>query len=252
MSKTRKIRRKFWFWKTRDTIYQKNMGSDIFPVISVITPSYNQGRFIEQTIKSVLSQEGNFYLEYIILDAGSKDNSLEIIKKYDRSLKEGGLPVKCLGITYKWFSGPDRGQTDALNKGLMMAGGEIVAWLNSDDRYLPGALERVRLGFRKNPESGFVYGKVYFVDEEGTVLRIHPAKTRLSEIDFRHFNQLIQPEVFFKKELLFRIGFLDESFNVAMDYEFWTRAARYGSAFAYVDDFLAEFYSAKGCQKFCF
>ena len=218
-------------------------------LITIVTPSFNQGWFIEQTIKSVLSQEGNFYLEYIILDAGSKDDSVEIIKKYDRLLKEGGLPLKCLEITYKWFSEPDRGQTDALNKGLKMANGEIVAWLNSDDKYLPGTLEKVRRAFSQNPESGFVYGDVRFVDEEGKIIRTHRAKTGLSGTDFKYSNPLIQPEVFFRKKLLSEIGFLDESFDVAMDYEFWTRAARQSSAFTYVDSFLAEFTVRKDAKS---
>src|SRR4030065_830719 len=109
------------------------------PLVSVVTPSYNQGRYIEETIKSVLSQEGDFRIEYLIMDGGSTDNSVEVIKKYDRLLKEGRWPVKCLGITYSWTSEKDKGQTDAINKGFAGCTGEILNWINRDDRPTPAA-----------------------------------------------------------------------------------------------------------------
>src|SRR5574340_1418719 len=110
------------------------------PVITVVTPSFNQGRFIDETIRSVISQEGDFYLEYLIMDGGSTDETVDIIKKYDRLIKEGKWPVKCRGIEYRWVSEKDNGQADAVNKGFKIARGEILGWLNSDDTYLPGAL----------------------------------------------------------------------------------------------------------------
>src|SRR3990170_2770087 len=128
------------------------------PKITIVTPSYNQGRFIEETIKSVLSQEGGFYIEYLIMDGGSTDNSVEVIKKYDRLLKEGRWPVKCLGITYSWASEKDKGQSDAINKGFRQARGDYIAWLNSDDTYEPGAIGKAVDYLQAHPEYMMVYG----------------------------------------------------------------------------------------------
>src|SRR3972149_7029872 len=103
--------------------------------VTIVTPSFNQGRFIGETIESVISQEGDFLLEYLIMDGGSTDNSVEVIKKYEDLLKGGGWPVRCRGIEYRWVSVKDNGQADAINKGFMASKGETLAWLNSDDVY---------------------------------------------------------------------------------------------------------------------
>src|SRR4030065_468365 len=107
-------------------------------LVSIVTPSYNQGKFIAETIESVLSQEGDFYIDYIIMDGGSADNSLEIINKYDQLLKKGRWSVKSRGIKYSFTSKKDKGQSDALKIGFSQAAGEILCWINSDDRLTPG------------------------------------------------------------------------------------------------------------------
>src|SRR5450631_2739137 len=107
------------------------------PTISIVTPSFNQGEFLAATIESVISQAGDFIIDYLIVDGGSLDNSIDIIRGYDALIRTDMFPVNCCGLTYRWLSEQDRGQADALAKGFRMAEGEIFAWLNSDDTYLP-------------------------------------------------------------------------------------------------------------------
>ena len=111
-------------------------------IITVVTPSYNQGKFLEETIISVIGQEGDFFLDYIIVDGGSKDSSVELIKKYEALLQRGEWPIRCRGIEYRWLSEKDNGQTDAIIKGFRMAKAEVLAWLNSDDTTFPGLCSR--------------------------------------------------------------------------------------------------------------
>jgi len=126
------------------------------PTISVVTPSFNQGRFLEATMRSVLEQSYP-KIEYIVVDGGSTDGSQEIIKQYANRLAW-------------WVSEPDNGQTDAINKGFSRATGEIFAWLNSDDTYEPGAMAGAVAFLQKNPEVGMVYGDTNFIDAEGRVI----------------------------------------------------------------------------------
>lgn len=184
-----------------------------WPKISVVTPSYNQGEFIERTINSVLSQ--NYpSLEYIIIDGGSTDNSVEIIKKYEKD------------ITY-WVSEKDDGQTQAINKGFRRATGDIVAWLNSDDEYTPGALEAVAKTFMANEKTDFVFGNMLSVDIEGNLLR-YDRNTRFSFSALVLFGMVIsQPSCFWKKSLLEKHGYLDETKHFSMDYEFFCRIGKH-------------------------
>ena len=184
------------------------------PKISIVTPSFNQGKFLEETIQSVLGQ-GYPDLEYIIIDGGSSDNSVEIIRKYQESLAY-------------WVSEPDGGQTQAINKGLKRATGEIIAYLNSDDFYLPGSLQKVADFFSANPDVGLVYGDCNIIDEEGTVV------LRKRELQFDYtmgcmigFGVLIpQPSAFIKRETFQKVGYFNEEFQNAMDAEYWFRVAR--------------------------
>lgn len=188
-----------------------------YPTISIITPSYNQGQFLEETILSVLNQDYP-NLEYLIIDGGSTDNSVDIIKKYEKHL------------TY-WVSEKDRGQTYAINKGFKRATGDIVNWLNSDDVLLPCAISNIVHYFTSNPMVDFAYGDYVLVDSFGRV--IVPRK----EIDF-DFNILLysgcfiqQPTCFFRRRVIDKIGLLDEAQDFYMDYEFYLRAAQNGFIF---------------------
>ncbi|HUI44925.1 MAG TPA: glycosyltransferase family 2 protein [Nitrospirota bacterium] len=207
--------------------------------ISIITPSYNQGRFLSQTIESILSQEGDFTIDYIIIDGGSRDNSLEIIKKYEVLLIDGTWPIRCKGIRYRWLSEKDRGQTDALNKGFLKAEGDILAWLNSDDTYLPGALNLIASSFRNNPNIGLVYGKAWFIDESGKKLR----EVNTGPTDFQGLaalNLICQPAAFFRRSVLDAAGPMDVDLHYTMDHDLWIRMSRI-SRLLHIEHYLATY-----------
>lgn len=209
------------------------------PLVSVVTPSYNQGKFIEETIKSVLSQEGDFYLEYLIMDGGSKDNSVEIIKKYEGLLKRGEWPVKCRGIECRWVSEKDKGQSDAINKGFKKATGEIIAWLNSDDTYLPCAVNKMVSFFESNPDLMMVYGEGYEIDEKGEILRrfFWTQDFDLQTlIDFGDY--ILQPTVFMRKSAVEEVNFLDTGLNWAMDWDLWIKIGK-KFKIGYMPEFIA-------------
>ncbi len=179
--------------------------------VSIVTPSYNQARYIEQTIRSVLEQ-GYPRLEYLVIDGGSSDGSQEIIKKYADKLSG-------------WVSEKDRGQADAINKGLARTGGEIVAWLNSDDYYLPGAVSRAVQTFQQHPEAGLVYGNVLSVDGQGKVFNLQTFRPYTLE-DLMAFQIISQPAVFMRRSILEQAGLLDLSYHLLLDHQLWLRLAR--------------------------
>ena len=179
--------------------------------ISIVTPSYNQARYIEQTIRSVLEQ-GYPSLEYLVIDGGSSDGSQEIIKKYADKLSG-------------WVSEKDRGQADAINKGLTRTGGEIVAWLNSDDYYLPGAVSRAVQAFQQHPEAGLVYGNVLSVDGQGKAFNLQTFRPYTLE-DLMTFQIISQPAVFMRRSILEQAGLLDLSYQLLLDHQLWLRLAR--------------------------
>jgi len=182
------------------------------PLVSIVTPSYNQAPFLEETIQSVLSQEYP-NLEYIIIDGGSTDGSLEIIQRH-------------AGRLAAWVSEPDQGQTDAINKGFGRARGEILAWLNSDDTYLPGAVSEAATYLQSHPEAGMVYGDANLINQQGEVIGRFPAR----QTDYRRLRNgyvhIPQQAAFFRGDLWRRAGPLDPSFYFAMDYDLWVRLAR--------------------------
>ncbi|HPN54843.1 MAG TPA: glycosyltransferase family 2 protein [Candidatus Moranbacteria bacterium] len=182
--------------------------------ISIITPSYNQARFIERTIKSVLDQ--NYPdLEYIIMDGGSTDGTVEILQKYSDKIT--------------WKSEKDNGQSDAINKGLKMATGDIVAYLNSDDTYETGSLQKVVDFFENNKEAKWVTGKCKIINEKDEEIR--KPITFYKNLFLKNFsyskllseNFISQPATFWKRELLNEIGYLNEEEHFCMDYEYWLR-----------------------------
>lgn len=175
--------------------------------ISIITPSFNQSKYLEQTILSVLNQN-YLNLEYIIIDGGSADNSVEMIKKHEKH------------IAY-WRSEKDRGQSDAINKGLKKATGEIVAWLNSDDLFLPKTLQTVNAIFQTNPDVDLIYGDVINFYEDNKKTDYHT--NQFNPYDFISRVSIHQPAVFWRKKILNEIGYLDESLYYLMDYDLWMR-----------------------------
>lgn len=204
-----------------------------YPRITVVTPSFNQAPYIEQTLCSVLDQ-GYPNLEYIVIDGGSTDGSADIIRRYaDR-------------LTY-WVSEPDQGQTHAINKGMARATGELRAYLNSDDLYVPGALELVAEAYSKHPGADLFYGDCRVIDEEGQNIGGRRASiSRFEEIldlwgvwwQTRNF---VQPEVFWTRRIAEKIGPLRDELHFVMDYDYWTRMLRVGAKAYGIESELACF-----------
>ena len=180
-------------------------------LVSIVTPSFNQAPYLEDTIRSVLEQDYP-NLEYIFVDGGSSDGSVDIIRRYADRLAW-------------WVSEPDKGQTDALNKGFARAKGEILAWLNSDDTYQPGAVSEAAAFLQSRPEVGLVYGDANFIDENGKLIGRFPA----AQTDYRRLRRgyvhIPQQAAFFRAELWRKVAPLDPSFYFAMDYDLWVRIA---------------------------
>ena len=182
------------------------------PLITIVTPSYNHEQFIEATIQSVLTQDYS-PIEYIIMDGGSTDGTLDILRKYEDRLT--------------WYSEPDKGQGDAINKGFRHATGEIWGWLNSDDLLMPGALKTVSQFFQNHLDAYFVYG-----DAEAITLDGKPAgmRTHIRPTDFDKLlnigDFIVQPAAFWRAELWRTVGELDLQWQYVLDYEYWIRAAR--------------------------
>jgi glycosyltransferase involved in cell wall biosynthesis len=199
-----------WPWAEDSPQLPETMANGIpWPKISVVTPSYNQGKFIEETIRSVLLQ-GYPDLEYFIIDGGSTDDSVEIIRKYEPWLSY-------------WVSEKDRGQSDAINKGWVRASGEIVAYLNSDDLYTQRALGEVALEFGDHPEYAVIHGQTITTDQEGKQRGIFGSSFDLiSSIDGCN-DTVAQPSAFIRRKALLDIGLMDINLHRAMDYDLWLR-----------------------------
>ncbi|MCG3206504.1 MAG: hypothetical protein FOGNACKC_00103 [Anaerolineae bacterium] len=182
------------------------------PTITIITPSLNQGRFLEQCIQSVLNQEYP-RLQYIIIDGGSTDDSLDIIQKYQAHLST-------------WLSEPDQGQSDAINKGMRLASGELVAWLNADDFYLPNALAVAAQAYVGQPGASFYFGNGYRVNRQGQVKRPHfrrwPYIFNRSALIFG-LNYILQPATFINRRWLEQAGHLSLKLHYGLDTDLWLR-----------------------------
>lgn len=201
-----------WPWtQASQPLPEKMPDGTQWPRISIVTPSYNQGEFIEETIRSVLLQ-GYPNLEYMLVDGGSTDNSLEIIKKYEKYLSY-------------WVSEPDKGPTDAINKGWQRASGEIIAYLNSDDAYFPGALATVAEAFQQNPQAKAICGKEVRINKEGLVLAEYSVKEG-NRLSLLNLNAPPQPATFIKKILLDSVGGIDLNIKYIFDLELCLRISR--------------------------
>ncbi|MDD5559120.1 glycosyltransferase family 2 protein [Candidatus Methylomirabilis sp.] len=180
--------------------------------MSIITPSYNQGHFIEETILSILNQDYP-HIEYIVVDGGSTDNTLEILKRY-----EGRLT---------WLSEPDRGQSDAINKGFWLAKGELLAWLNSDDTYLPGAVRKAVAHLVEHPDTMMVYGEGYQIDETSRAKGRFPWTEPFDLWRLVYLSDyILQQTTFFRREVFESIDMLDETLHWGMDWDLWIRIAK--------------------------
>jgi len=180
------------------------------PLVSIVTPSFNKGRFIEETILSVKNQTYP-RIEHIIMDGDSTDDTIEVLKKY-----EGTYDMQ-------WVSEPDEGQSDAINKGWKMAKGEILAFLNADDTYLPRAVETAVKFLTDHPDVSMIYGDCNIINESGETTGTYQTK----EFNLRELvcgiNMVPQPTVFFRREVLDEVGYLDTNLYIGMDSDFWLR-----------------------------
>ena len=214
-----------WPWTAKSQVCWEKEISEKWPRITIVTPSLNQGQFLEETIRSVLLQKYP-NLEYIIIDGGSSDNSLEIIKKYSQ------------WITY-WTSEPDSGQSEAINKGFKMATGDILAWLNSDDLYKNGALKKIGKLFLTYPNVDIVYGGCINISANGAIIN----KSKIvpfNKYDLFIRNIISQPSTFFRKRLFNGVGPLNETLQLCFDVELWRKAAtKYN--FKYYNQYLSYF-----------
>jgi len=211
------------------------------PLVSIITPSFNQAKYLEQTLRSVLDQD-YARVEYIVIDGASMDGSVDVIKKYDgrgvvstpnnlessnnrENLNNRGEMTSPL-LAY-WISEKDSGQAEAINKGLARATGEIIAWLNSDDYYLPGAISAAVKVFEENQEVVMIYGDMLAVDADGQTINTLKYK-QLTLEDLLCFQIIGQPSVFFKRDVYEKIGGLDTNFHFLLDHQYWIRIAQRG------------------------
>ena len=226
--------KKGWPW-TEETLQLPDSMPDgrLWPRVSMVTPSYNQGRFIEETIRSVLLQ-GYPNMEYIIIDGGSTDETLDILKKYSNSLI--------------WISEPDKGQSDAINKGWRISKGEILAYLNSDDTYMPWAVETAVKFLAENPDISMVYGKCNLMDESsGVIGEITGNQFDLKETLLYMRHGVPQPTAFFRREVIEKVGYLDTNLDMAMDLDLWIRISlRF--KMKYISKLLANFRICPGTK----
>ncbi len=181
------------------------------PLVSIVTPSYNQGGFIRETIESVLGQDYP-NIEYWVIDGGSTDETLAVLYTFERDPR------------LHWISEPDRGQSDAINKGLARCHGELFAWLNADDVYLPGAVSVAVAGLQAHPGAAGVYGDCEYIDEAGRVIDLHPT----SQFDYTTLvrtarTPIPQPATFLRHNAVAAIGYLDADLSMVMDFDLWLR-----------------------------
>lgn len=192
------------------------------PLVTVITPSFNQGKYIRETIESVLNQ--NYpRIEYWVIDGGSTDETIDILKSF--------------GDRLHWISEPDGGQADAVNKGIQRAKGSIIGWLNSDDTYLEDAITHIVQFMNEHPEADMVYGEGYFIDTESRIVDRYNteafSRSRLAEKCM-----ICQPTAFFTKDIVCKAGLLDKKLDLCMDYELWMKISHTGNIM-YMPRYLA-------------
>lgn len=207
---------------------------DCMALVSIVTPSYNQASYLEQTIQSVLSQDYP-RIESIVIDGGSTDGSVEIIKKYESRLAY-------------WASEKDNGQADAINKGLARAKGEILAWLNSDDYYLPNTISSAVKIFEENPDVIMLYGDILAVDEQGQTINLLKYR-QLSLEDLLCFQIIGQPAVYFRRQAYEKRGGLDPTFHFLLDHHLWIRLAQQGKILHVPQTWAAARYHAEAKNR---
>lgn len=197
------------------------------PKISIITPSFNQGQYLEETILSIISQSYP-NLEYIVMDGGSTDNSVEIIKRHQH------------GISF-WVSEPDKGQSDAINKGFIRSTGDVICWLNSDDILMPGALMVIAKAFEKQADIDLINGSLLIIDQNSKILSAHFILKQKKWYAEKGIFYMSQPSMFWRRRIFNATGFLKEEFHAQMDKELLIRIFEANCKIGHLDQFLAGF-----------
>lgn len=205
---------------------------NVLPKITIVTPSFNQGRYIEEALLSVKKQDYP-NLEHIVIDGGSTDQTLDILKRYGDRTDWRHL---------RWVSERDRGQSDALNKGFRAATGEIIGWLNSDDRYRPGAFAALMQAWHSHPGADILYGDYTWIDQSGRVRRVR-REIEFSQFILQYHRVLYIPTTatFFRRRIIDDRNWIDVRLHFAMDYDFFLRLAEHGYRFQHVGALLADF-----------
>lgn len=194
------------------------------PLLSIVIANYNYGRFLEEAIRSVIEQDGFDQCELIIVDGGSTDNSVEVIKKYEHKIAW-------------WVSEPDKGQSDAFNKGFAQARGRFLTWLNADDVMLPRAVECLRVAAERNPDCQWFTGGCFWLDSEMRIIKCGRARP-FSEMRYQSGVVNVNgPSSFFAKKLFERVGGVDIRFKYTMDSDLWLRFARHGARYRVAADY---------------
>lgn len=209
------------------------MGMAPLPLVSIVTPSFNSARYIERTIRSVQEQDYP-RIEHIVMDGGSKDGTVSILKKYPH---------------LKWVSRPDRGQADAINKGIARASGSIIGWLNADDLYAPGAVRSSVDYLLAHPEAVMTYSDCDIIDEKDRVIGHIRSREYNEFLHLSWFNVIPQPTAFFRRDAFEKAGPLDASLHYCMDWEYWVRLGRVGRL-ARIPGCMAKFRLVEGTKTF--
>lgn len=224
-------------------------------VISIVTPTFQHEKFIAFTIESVIYQAGEFYIDYIIIDGGSKDRNVEQIKAYEKLLndscdkksvdgleyfvnKPGQDILKCLGVSYRWVSEPDEGQADAINKGIDRAVGDIFSYINSDDIYEQHAFQTIVEFFAKDEITDVVYGNALYIDGSGKVTGMYlPQDINKQSINVNCV--ISQPSAFVRMSTVRKFGGFNKKFRNSMDYEYWLRLWHGKAKFKFIHPVLS-------------
>ena len=213
---------------------------------SIVTPVYNTEKYIAKAIDSVLSQKGDFEIEYIIQDGSSTDQTVAIIKSYDKQLKTGLYPINCKSVTFHWTSEKDSGQSDAINKGFKIATGDIVAWLNADDRYTQDAFQKISDIFKKGDDTVLVYGKCISVCENGQIIKENKPPVLITrDLLINKGNLIFQPSSFYRRTSVESVKFLDSLLYYWMEYDLYIKLLSVGKSI-FINDILSEFTVREG------
>jgi glycosyltransferase involved in cell wall biosynthesis len=206
-----------------DYSHRDYLMAEKLPLVSIVTPSYNQGRFLKRTIESVLTQTYP-HIEYLVIDGGSTDESVDILRSYNSR--------------FRWVSEPDGGQTQAVNKGFASSHGVIRSYLNSDDVLQPDAIAKVVAHFSQHPQCDLLYGRAYNIDENDQIIGLYDTRDySFDQLGRRCF--ICQPAAFWQTRIVDKIGPFNERLHYAMDYEYWLRIAGGGGRIEHIHDVLA-------------